>query len=415
MSEADTQATDILLPSAEVAVFSRDPETLRNSGEIRNDWRFARVSLHVQDGDVETAIQLYSGRDAPELLIIQTDTIDEGFLGRLEALSAYCSQDTAAVIIGPVNDVYLYRSLIDMGVSDYLVRPVMKDVLSDVIAKTLVSRLGVSGSRLIAFMGTKGGVGASSLAQMAALGVSEMMGQKTVLIDSSGGWSSLSVGMGFDPAGTLREISRAVDRNDEAGLARMFVEQGERLKIMAGGGDALLDTTILPDQYERFLDMLMVKAPVVLADLSASEPGLRKLLISRANHICLVSTPTLTSLRFARSLIKEIADLRGGDKDDLSLIINRMGQVKGHEVSLHEIEKAVELSPAASIPYLPNLFMANESNMRNVLSDKDGQDILKGSLLSIIRKTVASDSEDYIDEKSEKKSGLLGSLLTKKR
>ena len=105
-------------------MFSRDPETLRNSGEIRNDWRFARVSLHVQDGDVETAIQLYSGRDAPELLIIQTDTIDEGFLGRLEALSAYCSQDTAAVIIGPVNDVYLYRSLIDMGVSDYLVRPV---------------------------------------------------------------------------------------------------------------------------------------------------------------------------------------------------------------------------------------------------------------------------------------------------
>ena len=46
-------------------------------------------------------------------------------------------------------------------------------MLSDVIAKTLVSRLGVSGSRLIAFMGTKGGVGASSLAQMAALGVSD--------------------------------------------------------------------------------------------------------------------------------------------------------------------------------------------------------------------------------------------------
>lgn len=415
MSEADAQATDILLPSAAVAVFSRDAETLRHSGEIRSDWRFARVALEVNDGDVESAIRVYSDREAPALIIIQTETIDEAFLGRLETLSGLCSQDTAAVIIGPVNDVYLYRSLIEMGVSDYLVRPVMKSVVSEVIAKTLIARLGVSGSRLVAFLGTKGGVGASSITQIMALGVSELMGQKSVLIDSSGGWSSLSVGMGFDPAGTLREISRAVDKKDEAGLKRMFVEQGERLSIMAGGGDALLDSTIAADQYERFLDMLMVKAPVVLADLSASEPGLRKLLISRANHIVLVSTPTLTSLRFARSLIKEVSDLRGGGKDELSLIINKVGQAKPYEVTSYEIQKAVELAPSASVPYLPALFMGNESNLRQVLQDREGLELLKSTLLPVIRRTVAVDSDGYLDDKSDKKSGLLGSFLTKKK
>lgn len=415
MSEAENQATDILLPAAGVAVFSHDAETLRNSGEILSDWRFARVALEVHEGDVESAIRVFSEREAPALIIIQTETIDDAFLGRLEALSGLCSQDTAAVIIGPVNDVYLYRSLIEMGVSDYLVRPVMKNVLSEVIAKTLIGRLGVSGSRLIAFLGTKGGVGASTIAQVMALGVSEILKQKTVLIDSSGGWSSLSVGLGFDPAGTLREISRAVDKKDEAGLKRMFVEQGERLSIMAGGGDALLDATIGADQYERFLDMLMVKAPVVLADLSASEPGLRKLLISRANHIVLVSTPTLTALRFARSLIKEIADLRGGGKDELSLVINRAGQAKNYEVTSHEIQKAVELAPSASVPYLPALFMGYESQLRQVLQDKEGLEILKGALLPVIRRIVAKDGDGYAEEKGDKKSGLLGSFLTKKK
>ncbi|MCL4677976.1 MAG: type II secretion protein ATPase [Alphaproteobacteria bacterium] len=415
MSEAENQATDILLPAAGVAVFSRDPETLRNSAEIRSDWRFARVALDVTEGDVETAIRIFSDREAPALIMIQTETIDEAFLGRLETLSGLCSQDTAAVIIGPVNDVYLYRSLIEMGVSDYLVRPVMKNVISEVIAKTLIVRLGVSGSRLVAFLGSKGGVGASSIAQIMALGVSELMGQKSVLIDSSGGWSSLSVGMGFDPAGTLREISRAVDKKDEAGLKRMFIEQGERLSVMAGGGDALLDSTIAPDQYERFLDMLMVKAPVVLADLSASEPGLRKLLISRANHIVLVSTPTLTSLRFARSLIKEISDLRGGGKEELSLIINKAGQAKAYEVTSYEIQKAVELAPSANVPYLPALFMGNESNLHQVLQDREGLELLKATLLPVIRRTVAVDSDGYLDDKSDKKSGLLGSFLTKKK
>ncbi len=415
MSEAENQATDILLPAAGVAVFSRDPETLRNSAEIRSDWRFARVALDVTEGDVETAIRIFSDREAPALIMIQTETIDEAFLGRLETLSGLCSQDTAAVIIGPVNDVYLYRSLIEMGVSDYLVRPVMKNVISEVIAKTLIVRLGVSGSRLVAFLGSKGGVGASSIAQIMALGVSELMGQKSVLIDSSGGWSSLSVGMGFDPAGTLREISRAVDKKDEAGLKRMFIEQGERLSVMAGGGDALLDSTIAPDQYERFLDMLMVKAPVVLADLSASEPGLRKLLISRANHIVLVSTPTLTSLRFARSLIKEISDLRGGGKEELSLIINKAGQAKAYEVTSYEIQKAVELAPSANVPYLPALFMGNESNLHQVLQDREGLELLKATLLPVIRRTVAVDSDGYLDDKSDKKSGFLGSFLTKKK
>ncbi|MCB1682577.1 MAG: type II secretion protein ATPase [Rhodospirillales bacterium] len=415
MSEADNQATDILLPSAEVAVFSRDAETLKNAGEIRHDWRFARVSLDVLEGDVETSIQTYAEREAPDLLIIQTDDINDAFLERLDALSGYCSEGTAAVIIGPVNDVYLYRNLIDMGVSDYLVRPVQKEVLCDVIAKTLVNRLGVSGSRLIAFLGAKGGVGTSSIIQAMALGVSELWGQKTALIDASGGWSSLSVGMGFDPAGTLREISRMVDKGDENGLKRLFVEQGERLSIMAGGGDALLDPTISPDQYERFLDFLMVKSPVVLADLSGAEPVLKKLLISRANQIVLVATPTLTALRFARSLIKEVADLRGGDKNDVSLIINKTGMAKSYEVTPHEIQKALEVAPATSVPYLPALFLGHESNARQILSDKEGLEILKHSLLPVLKKTITVASDGYPDEKSEKKSGLLGSFLTKKK
>jgi pilus assembly protein CpaE len=415
MSEADLQATDILLPSAGVAVFSHDAETLRNAAEIRNDWRFARVTLDVAPGDVETAIQVFSERDAPALVILQTDTIDEAFLGRLEALSAYCSQDTAAVIIGPVNDVYLYRNLIEMGVSDYLVRPVQKDVLSEVIAKTLVNRLGVSGSRLIAFLGAKGGVGTTALIQAMALGVSELWGQKVVLIDASGGWSSLSVGMGFDPAGTLREISRMVEKKDENGLKRLFVEQGERLSIMAGGGDAMLDPTILPDQYEKFLDFLMVKAPVVLADLSGAESFLKKLLIARANQTVLVATPTLTALRFARSLIKEIADLRGGDKTDVSLILNKTGMAKAYEVTAQEAQKALEAPVAASVPYLPALFLGHESHARQILSDKEGLDILKNSLLPILGKTITPPSDGFLDEKSDKKTGLLGSFLTKKK
>ena len=93
-----------------------------------------------------------------------------------------------------------------MGISDYLVRPIMPDVLKEVVAKALIAQLGVSDSRLIAFVGAKGGVGTSSLAQLAAWTTSKSLEQKTLLMDGAGGWSSLSVGIGFDPSANLHEL-----------------------------------------------------------------------------------------------------------------------------------------------------------------------------------------------------------------
>ena len=413
MSEADNQATDILLPTAGVGIISRDPETLSTARQLLEDWRFARVTVDIEEGDVETAIEKYTQYASPELLIIQTEDIDDAFLARLEELAGQCSEGTSAVVLGPVNDVYLYRNLIEMGVSDYLVRPIQLQVLSEVVAKTLITQLGVSGSRLITFMGAKGGVGTSSIIQAAAWGVSEVLKKKACLIDASGGWSSLSVGMSFDPAGTLREISRAVEKSDEDSMNRMFYEASEHLTVMSGGGDAMLDKTITPEQYEKFLDMLMVKSPIVMVDISGAEPELKKLLVSRSNQIVLVTTPTVTSLRFARTLIKEISDLRGGDADEVSLLVNKQGVAKQFEVSGSDIQEAIDMAPAGYVPHMPELFMGHESDAKFILEDKEGLEVLQKKILPILSKTLSVAQDTDSDEKNEKKSGLLGGLLTK--
>jgi len=161
MSDVEQQFTDILLPSASVFVFSKDADTLESAGALKDDWRFARVGVEIVSGDVDSAIEQFKANGASDLIIIQTDEIDDSFTERLGELSNYCDEGTAAIIIGPVNDVYLYRQLIDMGISDYLVRPVKTEIITDVIVKALIKRLGISGSRLIAVIGAKGGVGTS--------------------------------------------------------------------------------------------------------------------------------------------------------------------------------------------------------------------------------------------------------------
>ncbi len=411
MDELDNKSTDILLPSASVSIFSMDDGTLKSAQALESDWRFARVSTNIVSGDVETAIETFEGKGSSDIVIIQTDEIDDNFTDRLGALSDHCDDDTAAIIIGPVNDVYLYRKLIDMGVSDYLVRPISTDIITDVISKALISRLGISDSRLIAFVGAKGGVGTSVISQICASIVSKKLGQKIVLIDASGGLSSLSVGMGFDPATTLSEISKAVEVGNEDSLERMFIDTDDNLTVSVSGSDAILDIPVSADQYEAIVENLMVKYPIVMVDLSCADPSVKKSVLARAHKINLITTPAVTSLRFSRSLLKEIAAVRGGDNDDVSLIVNKVGISKAHEVSSGDIEDALEVKPSAYVDYNPALFMKHESEIKSFISDKDASPVVT-EFLAILQKHIPSNNQDLKDNGKDK-SGVISSFLSK--
>jgi pilus assembly protein CpaE len=410
MSEAENQSISILLPPSAVAVYSKDQETLQAARDVAQDWRFARVDIMAEEGDIATAISTYKSMKSPDLVIIQTDDIGESLTAQLEELAGNCDASTAAIVIGPVNDVYLYRKLIDMGVSDYLVKPVPAADMADVLAKTLVERLGVTGSRLIAFAGAKGGVGVTSLAEAAAWGVSDMLGQKTILLDAAGGWSSLAVGMGFEPSTTLAEAARAADNNDEDSLNRMLFKASERLNVLASGGDVMLEQAITAPQMEKLIDMLMVRYPVVIVDLSNAAPDLRKVVITRANQIMVVTTPTLTSLRLARALAHEIKQMRGDDDHGIEIMINMQGIDSANEVPKKDIEKAIDMKISAAIGFDSRTFLRAESESIKMTDDKAGVQIVQNILLPVLGKVIPGSGGEQVAVSGKKGGGLSGFL-----
>lgn len=383
--------TSVLLPEAGVDLFIKDKETMEAARSLMDDWRFARVTVRAEEGDVETAIQSYQETTSPTLVIIETDVTDENFVSRLEALANHCAEGTHAIVIGPVNDINLYRHLTSIGISDYLVKPVPLETLSEVIANSLITNLGASGSRLIATIGAKGGVGTSSITHALALGLSEKADQKTFLMDASGGWSSLSVNMGFEPTTTLHEAVRAATTKDWDVLGRMVYKANDKLSVLASGADAMLEPSVHAQQYEELLDMVMGSYPVVVADLSDSIPSLKKAVLDRAHKIIIVTTPTLSALRATRTLIQEIKQLHGGEVSNLELIINMQGAIPSKEVSKKDIEEALDFKPSMTINFDPKLFFAAENEGKKMSSDKEGQAIIN-KLLDLSQSVLSSAS-----------------------
>ena len=417
MPDVDDTYTSVLLPQSRVAMYARDPQSVQAFKALQSDWRFTRVTLDQNDGGVEQATaDLQSGNVAPSLLIIETDTIDDSFTARLEILAGYCPEGTAAIVIGPVNDVNLYRKLIAMGISDYLVRPVKPETLSFDIARSLIERIGATGSRLIALVGAKGGVGTTSLAQAMAWGAADYLNQKTVLLDGAGGWSTLNVGMNFEPATTLGEAARTAAAQNEDAFKRMLFQAGDKLQVLSSGGDVMLEDGIDADGYEVLLDKLMTTYPVVIVDLSHSPTALRRIVLARAHQITLVSTPLLGSLRSARALLQEVKDIRADSESRVDLVINKAGMASKQEVSKADLESALDRKPAMIIDYDAALFMGAEGEGRKLNSTPEGQGVVR-SLLPLMLKILdgVKDNSAIANDQKQKNplSGLLGKLKTK--
>jgi pilus assembly protein CpaE len=411
MSEHTGANTSVLLPAARVGLYVLDADLRASAKALASDWRFARVTFDIHEGDVESAITAFQGGAvSPELLMVETQNIDDSFTARLEVLAGSCAETTSAVVVGPVNDVYLYRKLIKMGVSDYLVRPLRTEVLAEVIAKALIEKLGTTESRLIAFVGSKGGVGTTALAQATAWGVSGRLAQKTIILDAAGGWSYLSVALGTEPITTMNEASRAANSVDQDSFKRMVAPISEKLSVLATGADMMLDDITTPEALEGIINHLMVSFPVVIVDLSGAAASVKRMIMHKAHEVVIVTTPTLPSLRSARSLLLEIKDVRGGSDKEVELVINMKEQSPGLEVSLADIASAMGRKPALTVPFVPKLFATAETHGKKLTDIAGAEDITTG-LIALARKVISV--SDPWEGKEKPQGSLMGQFLGK--
>lgn len=393
--------TSVLLPASSVDFYVLDEGTTALVQKFAEDWRFARVVMQVEHAGIETAINHYEKTTAPELIVIETSDIGEDFIQQLCKLAEVCSENTDAVIIGPNNDVHLYRSLVEMGVKDYLVRPVSEEDMAKVIARTLIDKKGISGSRLVAVIGSKGGVGTTSVAQILAWNIAESLKQKTMLMDVAGSAGSIGIAHGLEPSTTLMETIRLSDTGTDDDMDRIYQSVSEHLFALVCGGDPILIEPCEPDNIETLVNCVMQKFPVVIVDVSQAPRSVQKRLLERAARIVIVTTPMLSALRNARTLLNEIRTLKSHLKET-DLVVNMRGMASPEEVPAREIKEALgmDIEPSATLPYVPKIFSASEASGKSVGQNKDAENITK-VLMPIAVKTSVVKSKD-IKDKNEK-------------
>lgn len=378
-----------LLPKARIDMFTHDPATEGTLRTLCEDWRFARIEAAYHAGSVDAALAAYQETVSPDLLIIQTKDIGAEFAASLEKLSEHCAAHTSCLVIAPVNDVPLYRKLMQMGISDYLVAPTAQEDLLEAIAKILLDKHGYQETQIISILGSKGGSGASSLAQLLAEGLSHKAQQKTLLMDAAGAWTDLPVWLGYEPSVSLKDLALAAKEKDKEAIERVVLSLTDKLSVVATGAEKLFGSHIRADDFELILNQLLPGYPYVVVDLSSSPRSMQEMMLKRSTRIIVASEASIGALRIARSLLEEVQHLRGDSQGDLDIVLTKRGLNKGQDVPLSDIKAALNKEPVWEFPWSEKLMAARDMRDKRFVEEEEGQVLAAGFVHAIFPELYA--------------------------
>ena len=405
-------ADDHIAPAPRVSVqaFCETVETAAAVQSAGEDRRLGKAHLKIQMGGMAAAIEAYRSAPTPNVIILEAEARND-ILSGLDQLASVCDAGTRVVVIGRINDIMLYRELVRRGVSDYVIAPVGAiDVVRSVCNLFSAPEAKAVG-RIIAVVGAKGGVGASTISHNVAWAIARDLSLDSVVADLDLAFGTAGLDYNQDPAQGIADAVFSPDRVDTAFVDRLLSKCTDHLSLLAA--PATLDRVydFDPEAFQQIIDTAQRSAPLLVLDMPHLWTGWSKATLTKADEIVVTATPELANLRNTKNIIDMLKRLRPNDPPP-KLIINQAGVPKRPEIKPGDFSEPLGIAPMAVIPFEPLLF-GNAANNGRMLGEMDAAHPVT-SVMNEIAHVLTGRSEIKAKKKSAL-GGLIGKLALKKK
>ncbi len=300
----------------------------------------------VSDGGSKQALEFLSESPAPKVIIVDIGDSSAPLTAMLSLTAAF-TEDTRLIGIGTINDINLYREMVGAGITDYLVKPVTEKALAAALARAeepihdpAAAEEPVSPDQVkrIAVIGSRGGVGASSLAVNIAWLISQQHKQRTALIDLDLEFGTIALLLDLEPTTGLREALESPARIDSLFVESATAKLTETLSVMATEETLSSDVHFKPEAIDLLFDTLGRSNECIIVDLPRSALSVRQRIFETATDILLVTELTLPGLRDAMRILTSIDDV--ASSVPVTVIANRAGRAQ-QAMSTKDFQKAL--------------------------------------------------------------------------
>jgi pilus assembly protein CpaE len=304
-------------------------------------------------GGIAKAIEYLSEQRSPQLLIVDISGVDLP-LSKMQILADVCEPGTNVVAIGDENDVGLYRDLVEVGVSNYLIKPLTRDVLAKALApKPLpgdAARAGLKLGKLVAFIGARGGVGTTTLAANLAWYLANRQSRRVALVDLDLQHGDCSLLFNIENTPGFRDALANPLRLDHLLLDRIMTQVGERLFVL-GSHEPLDDNIkVTASSIDTLFSVLRSQFHYIIVDIPRIPSPAYRRALEIADRRIIVVDQTIRSMRDGVRVAKLF-----GDEAENIFVVNRVGEAGKHALSLKDIHGVLQIRPTSLVPFLPAL------------------------------------------------------------
>ena len=269
--------------------------------------------------------------DVTNATVVVVD-LDAGRAEEMAALTRLMARVRAwppVVAVTQSFDENVARTLLQMRVADFLVKPVAAIDLVRACARVSQSHAGSAEpteAQIYSFLPAVGGAGVTTLAIQTAMLMLNSGGPRvkpsTCLLDLNFQNGAVADYLDLEPRLNLAEIEPRPDRLDRQLLEIMLSYHASGLAVVAAPNRPAEMRSFDPDVVTRLLDLVSTNFDYVVFDMPRTWFSWTDSVLLGSNKLFIVSETTVPSLRHAKQLVAAIKE-RLGDGPNPQVIVNR--------------------------------------------------------------------------------------------
>ncbi len=302
-------------------------------------------------------------------------------------------------------DQYLLMDAMRSGVQEFLAKPVLPDALRVILNRYQEGHTRKSSSeKLIILMGSKGGVGTTTVAVNLAAQLCTFAKKRTVLLDFARPLGNAHLLLDLHPRFGVRDAVENLDRLDSHFFAGLLSHHKSNLELLGGSLHAEEWQNIPIAPLERVVNVAQIEFDSVLVDLGTQFSSDWSPILQSARMILMVTETNVPALWTLDHRLQALAGI-GVKTERIRVIVNRWH--RGDEETLKTIQNEKKYSV---LTHLPNDFRKASTAFNLGMPLMENHD----NLLTNHYRELASQLTG-IKVKSEYKRGALSTFFSTKR
>jgi pilus assembly protein CpaE len=338
-----------MVTNLKIAIVSADQNMTKYLRGLLLGWDGTlRLTLH--PGGVEQAGRI-ADQEHPDVLIIEGVRHDEEELLALELVTPR-HPNMAAIFLSRNQSPEFLKHGMRIGLREILPVPVVKDALLEAVGRirqriALIATPGRQG-KVMAFIGCKGGSGATFLATNLAYAMAEQEGTQVALLDLNRQFGDAALYVSDRlPTSSLADVTRQVHRLDGTFLASSMIQVLPNYHVLAAPEEPEQALHIRPDQIDALLWVAANRYDFVVLDAGRSLDEITVRAMDQSETVFPVLQLTLPFVRDAKRLLHALGALNYS-KDKVKLLVNR--QEKEGAISVEDVADTLGREVFRTIP-----------------------------------------------------------------